>query len=340
MRVSKMFHTLMMGGMLLTGCGQLPAPVALPIEVAPTAAMTGSVAEEGAPAVSGGDRQVASLSTLRPIPARQALVARDLAYGGHAQQKLDVYGTREQGARRPVVVYVHGGGWRMGDKAQQMTDKPTYFNGQGYVFVSVNYRLADPGLPVGVRPMHPDQVRDVASSLAWLRNNVARYGGDPARIALIGHSAGAHLAALVASNPRFLNEVKFPFSSLKGVIANDTGSYDLTTSQGGDNMALIENAFGKNPWVLRDASPLLQVKSGQGAPAFLVFVQGGQSRVDEARAFHDASRRADPQQPGDRFEPVRLPGYDHNGMNTAVGRPGERVITPVIETFLKKRFGV
>ena len=221
-----------------------------------------------------------------------------------------------------------------------MKDKPSYFNDQGYVFVSVNYRLADSALPVGVRPMHPDQVRDVASSLTWLRNNVARYGGDPARIALIGHSAGAHLVSLVASNPRFLNEVKFPFSSLKGVIANDTGSYDLTTPQGGDNKALIENAFGTNPWILRDASPLLQVKSGQGAPAFLVFVQGGQSRIDEARAFHDASRRADPLQPGDQFEPVRLPGYDHNGMNAAVGRPGERVITPVIETFLKKRFGL
>jgi len=288
---------------------------------------------------SSGDRHVAALATTMPISAREGVLARDLAYGAHRVQKLDVYGSRVTSMRRPVVVYVHGGGWRMGDKAHQMVDKPAYFNAQGYVFVSINYRLADPALPVGKRPMHPDQVRDVASSLGWVRSNIARYGGDPSRIALIGHSAGAHLAALVASNPRFLNELRFPFSSLKGVIANDTASYDLTTPQGGNNPALITNAFGTNPWILRDASPLLQVKSGQGAPAFLVFVQGGQSRIDEARAFHDASRRADPQQPGDQFEVVREPGYDHNGMNAAVGRPGERVITPVIETFLKKRFG-
>jgi len=194
--------------------------------------------------------------------------------------------------------------------------------------------------------MHPDQVRDVASSLAWLRKHISRYGGDPSRIALIGHSAGAHLVSLVASNPRFLNEVNFPFSSLRGVIANDTNKYDLTVSWGPTDQGWIDNAFGRNPWVLRDASPLLQVRSGQGTPPFLVFVQpktptnGGPDRVVASKAFHDATRMADPLQPGDRFEVVREPGYGHMEMNEAVGRPGERVITPVIETFLKRRFGL
>lgn len=340
MRVSKVFQVLMASGLFLAGCGQLPAAVVQTGVAGAAGAVTESGGEVATLAESSGDRQVAALSTPTPISARQAVVARDLAYGAHGQQKLDVYGSRVTSMRRPVVVYVHGGGWRMGDKAHQMVDKPAYFNAQGYVFVSINYRLADPSLPVGKRPMHPDQVRDVASSLGWVRSNIARYGGDPSRIALIGHSAGAHLAALVASNPRFLNELRFPFSSLKGVIANDTASYDLTTPQGGNNPALITNAFGTDRLVLRDASPLLQVRSGQGMPPALVFVQGGPERVAEARSFYTAASKADPLVAGDTFREVRLPGYDHNEMNAAVGRPGERVITPVIETFLKRRFGL
>ncbi|MEB3186738.1 MAG: alpha/beta hydrolase, partial [bacterium] len=242
MRVAKVFHVLMASGLFLAGCGRLPAAGVQPGVEGVAGAVTGPAVEAAARGVSGGDRHVAALATTMPISAREGVLARDLAYGAHRVQKLDVYGSRVTSMRRPVVVYVHGGGWRMGDKAHQMVDKPAYFNAQGYVFVSINYRLADPALPVGKRPMHPDQVRDVASSLGWVRSNIARYGGDPSRIALIGHSAGAHLAALVASNPRFLNELRFPFSSLKGVIANDTASYDLTTPQGGNNPALITNA--------------------------------------------------------------------------------------------------
>ena len=90
------------------------------------------------------------------------------------------------------MVYVHGGGWKRGDKSR-VGEKVEFFTGRGWVFVSVNYRL----LPEGA---HPANVNDVARALAWVHDHATDYGGDPDRLFLMGHSAGAHLAALVATS--------------------------------------------------------------------------------------------------------------------------------------------
>jgi acetyl esterase/lipase len=148
----------------------------------------------------------------------------EIAYGSDREQRLDVYGFRPGGARRPVMVYVHGGGWQMGDKRFGMQDKPRFFNAMGHVFVSVNYRLARPGLPVGKRPMHPCQIRDVAAAIGWVSRNMATYGGDPSKITLMGHSAGAHLVTIVASRGGYLAEQGLELSAIRGVIANDSAS--------------------------------------------------------------------------------------------------------------------
>jgi len=124
-------------------------------------------------------------------------VTRDIAYAEprNERQLLDVYAP-ESGANLPVVVWVHGGGWMRGSK-EQVDHKPAAFTSRGYVFVAMNYRFV-PNVKM------EDIVRDVAKSAGWVQKNIARHGGNPKRIFLMGHSAGAQLAALLCTDPRYL----------------------------------------------------------------------------------------------------------------------------------------
>jgi arylformamidase len=162
------------------------------------------------------------------IGARHALAQTNISVTRHivyanpvanaALQALDVYRTPNV-ANRPVMVYVHGGAWSIGDKAN-VDAKPSGFINDGFVFVSINYRLS----PQVAFPAHAE---DVAAAIAWVRANIAQYGGDPARIFLMGHSAGCHLVALVATDQRYLAKHGMALAELGGVIALDTQGYDI-----------------------------------------------------------------------------------------------------------------
>src|SRR5262245_36720584 len=106
----------------------------------------------------------------------------------HERQVLDIY-TPEGAKNLPVVFWIHGGGWQTGDKTS-IQIKPRIFAEHGFVFVSTNYRLL-PTVEMG------DLIRDVAKSLGWVHKNIANHGGDPKQIFVMGHSAGAQLAALI-----------------------------------------------------------------------------------------------------------------------------------------------
>jgi BD-FAE len=121
----------------------------------------------------------ASLPVLRPAMALAAS-AKTMSYG---PGKLDVYSPGGSGA--PVIVYIHGGAWKAGNKGQ-VGAMPDYFNKRGYVFVSVGYSL---GSNVG------QQADQVGQAINWVRANAASFGGDGGRIAVMGHSAGCHLAS-------------------------------------------------------------------------------------------------------------------------------------------------
>ncbi len=140
---------------------------------------------------------------------------------------LDIYkpkssSTNPQQTNKPVVVMIHGGGWRTGDKgnAPQGRQKASFFTGHDFVYVSVNYRLS-PAV------QHPAHVEDVAKALAWVADHIAGYSGDPKRIFLMGHSAGAHLAALVTADEAYLNKLGKSPSMLSGVILLDSAGYDI-----------------------------------------------------------------------------------------------------------------
>src|SRR4051812_24361079 len=200
--------------------------------------------------------------------ARAQDVERDIPYGDQERQVLDVYSP--PGAKdRPVVFWIHGGGWQVGDKGE-VQRKPQVFVDKGFVFVSTNYRLL-PNVDMATI------VRDIARSIHWVHDHIAEYGGDPNRLLVMGHSAGAQLAALVCTDERYLKAEGLPISIVKGCVPVDGDTYDVP--------AIIETAetrrrvhgqpqakfghrekFGNDPAKHRDFSAVTHVASGKGIP--------------------------------------------------------------------------
>lgn len=204
------------------------------------------------------------------VPASVS-VERDLAYGRNALQKLDVYHPKNShsSSKLPVLIFVHGGGWSRGDKAPHAVKGIAYAQ-KDIVFANLNYRLAP-------QTVHPEQVTDIALAIKYVHENISKWGGDPERIYLMGHSAGAHLVDLVATNQKFLNELHVNPACLAGVISLDTASLDLLERMKDDSPELnmvgpmIDSAFGKDPKVLKDGSPTLNIQPGVKYPPFLMF---------------------------------------------------------------------
>ena len=261
----------------------------------------------------------------------------DIPYveGSEPEQRLDLYTPAGPAdAKRPVVVWVHGGAWAFGDKANGMDVKVPYFNGLGYVLASVDYRLSPPpeAMPASDRVMYPLHEQDVAAALAWIHRHVAEHGGDPERVAVLGHSAGAHLTALVATDPAFLQAHGLPLSSVRCVGTFDTDGYDipeLMAAPTGDQAVIYTNAFGDDPAVWEAASPMSHVASGGGIGAFLIAKRGGPARQADQVAFHDALVGA-----GVTATIVDATPLSHDEVNDHIGVPGETIMTPPITEFL------
>ena len=248
-----------------------------------------------------------------------------------ARTALDVY-TADGAEGRPVIVMIHGGGWRTGDKANAaMTrHKSSHFVGEGYIYVSANYPLTStPG-----DPKHPAHVQGVAAALAWVHDNIDTYGGDPDRIFVMGHSAGAHLAALVATNPAPLAAHNKPLTIIKGTICLDSAAYDIPRSMnelriGPSMRRTYENAFGHDEAAWRDASPRHHVASGVGISPMLLFhtgerMQGRLLSEDMTAALRTAGVPA---------LVVHAADQDHAGINMVIGQPSDRY-TNLIMRFL------
>lgn len=250
----------------------------------------------------------------------------DIAYGDHAAQRLDLYQPREA-RNSPVMVYIHGGGWRRGDKSA-VGRKVEYFTGMGWVFVSINYRL----LPEG---KHPRNVADVAAALSWVHDRIADDGGDPNKIFLMGHSAGAHLAALVATDDHHLKALRKDLTILKGVIPLDTNTYDLPTLMQSGAARFYGQIFGDDPEVWRDAAPLNHVAADKGIPPLLICYSRGMggtlnpARPAQASAFAKALEAA-----GVAAEVVDASDRNHGEINARFGDPQDDKVTGRATTFL------
>lgn len=208
-------------------------------------------------------------------------LARDIPYveNGHKRHVLDVYTPENQpGKSLPVMFWIHGGGWQAGDKSD-VALKPKILTERGFVFVSTNYRL----LP---EVRMDELIDDVARSVGWVHRNIARYGGDPTRILVGGHSAGAQLAALICIDDRYLKKEGVSFDVLKGCVPVDGDTYDIPriimTAEhrqalyGGKMFTFgHRQKFGNNPEKHVDFSAVTHVAKEKRIPPFLILYFSG-----------------------------------------------------------------
>lgn len=250
-----------------------------------------------------------------------------------ALQALDIYPACGAAGPAPVVIWVHGGAWAIGDKGNAMADKVALWNGAGYAVVSVNYRLSpETGALEPGRVRHPLHAQDVATAIAWVHDHIAAHGGDPSRIALLGHSAGAHLVALLGTDPQFLGAHQLGPAALRCVGSFDTEAYDIPrTMQTASAMQalMLRNAFGDDPAVWAAASPINHVAAGAGIPPFLSVRRGGGDRQATEQAFDAALRAA-----GVASTQIDASALTHEEVNAHIGAPGDQVMTAPIVAFL------
>lgn len=275
-------------------------------------------------AAPGADRRQARLEQ------RDAPGAREHAYGPDRLQRLDYWAGKTRKA--PLVVFVHGGGWKRGDKRMMAgSAKLAHWQAQGYAVASVNYRLV-PDATV------EQQAADVATALAWLSDNADALGFDGSRIALVGHSAGAHLVALVGTDPQWLRGVGLDLSDLAGVIPLDGAAYDVP-AQMGENARLMgdtyRQAFGTDPVRQRALSPTFHA-AAPNAPAFLILHVQRQDGTAQSKALGEALRKAGTPATVQGFAGRGLRG--HREINQRLGEP-DYPATAVVDGFLKERFG-
>ena len=183
-------------------------------------------------------------------------VLRDLSYGNDPRQKMDVYlpptvsGSAHQAL--PIIMMVHGGAWKTGSKnaAHVVQNKVAHWLPKGFVFVSVNYRMLPDTLPL-------QQVADVADALAAVQQKAGSWGADAGNLILMGHSAGAHLVALLASSPAIAAAHKL--TPWLGTIALDSAAYDIDKVMSARHYRFYDQAFGQDAQVWRAASPFWQL---------------------------------------------------------------------------------
>lgn len=242
----------------------------------------------------------------QPAPKAEVLLDRPYVTGGSAKQTLDLYLPAREGY--PTVVFVHGGAWVMGDRKDPSNGAlARALQAKGVACALVSYRLVPDTMPA-------NQVRDVAAAFAWVRAEIAKRGGDPKRVFLAGHSAGGHLAAMVASDPKYLKDQGLGLKDVAGCVAIGA---PLALSLSPDDLA---QAFRDAPdWAQSLAGSLGPIASalngldpsafaGKDRPRMLVMVGDGDYAAirAQAAAYESAAKRK-----GGRVETCVLTGRDH-----------------------------
>lgn len=248
---------------------------------------------------------------------------REFAYGPNPKQQLDLVTPAGVG-RAPVLLFVHGGGWSIGDKAHAAANKARWANGRGWAFASANYRLV-PDATV------EQQAADVASAIGWLRANAAREGLDPDRIVLMGHSAGAHLVALVGTDQQFLKAAGVPMNAVWGVVLLDGAGYDIPT-QASAEMNIVkpmyEAAFSTDPKRQAALSPTRHAETPNVSRWLILPIERRPDSRAQSKGLADALKRS-----GASATVVAVPGESHGSLNKGLGGSGD-FATEQVETFL------
>lgn len=250
--------------------------------------------------------------------AEEIRMISDIAYGKSGAQTMDVYYPSVKKQDSPVIFMVHGGAWRIGDKASKavVKNKVAHWVPKGFVFISVNYRM----LPE-VRPV--EQAEDVKKALRFSQKNAYKWGGSPSKFILMGHSAGAHLISLISVR---YDTVIEPWL---GTIALDSAAYDVEKIMSVKSPPrFYKKAFGKNPAYWKKASPINGLSSK--SPPFLAVCSSkrkddsclqAKSFIDKAKQFNSHAQ----------LLPIAL---SHREVNVRLG--ADYCYTQSVEKFMKK----
>lgn len=282
------------------------------------------------PVTSTTEPPPCGLRSSRPITAQYV----ERPGVSHQLLSLDAYLLDPACGPRPVVIWIHGGGWREGDKHSEIEGKVAFAAQNAWVLVSVNYRLSTDD--VNVR--WPDHGNDVAAAIAYVIDHAVEWNIDPTRLALMGHSAGGHIASMLAVDPYLLTGVGHRREEVRCVVALDTQGYDLTApadENDGWVPFYVHGAFGQTRAALEQASPTWVLRMVPGRIAsFLVVTRGGPVRRQIAAEFAALVLAND-------SEALVLDAgsYGHAQVNEILGDPTDEVVTPVATRFLRRCLG-
>jgi arylformamidase len=206
-----------------------------------------------------------------------ARLLKDVAYGDAAEQRMDVY-LPAHAENAPVIFMVHGGGWRRGDKASNtvVENKVARWVARGFIFISANYRLLPKADPLV-------QAEDVARALAAAQTSAAAWGGNPAKFVLMGHSAGAHLAALLAASPDRVRALGV--RPWLGTVVLDSAAMNVVQTMESRHYRLYDNAFGKDAAFWKSASPFQRLSAGAAPMLLVCSTKRPDHPCEQARAF-------------------------------------------------------
>lgn len=253
------------------------------------------------------------------VGGAEVRLQRDIAYGPDDLQRLDAYLPAAAGATpAPIILMAHGGGWSRGDKemGRVVDNKVARWVPRGFIFVSVNYPMVPDADPVA-------QADHVARALAAVQQAAPGWGGDPARVILMGHSAGAHLVSLL--NADEARAAKLGAKPWLGTVSLDSGALDVPLIMNHKHPKLYDNAFGADPALWQAASPQHQMKAG--AKPWL----GVCSRLRSSSCAGNTAFAAKAKSLGARAE-VLGEKLRHGAINEDLGLPG--AYTDAVESFM------
>lgn len=277
------------------------------------------------------------------VHATEPKIHRDLPYAAtkNKLQTLDLYAPRE-GTNHPVAIWIHGGGWHSGDKAE-VDNKPQAFTEQGYIFVSINYRLWTPPWTKrdheGVgrylwSPTFPgtvtitNEAEDIAKAVRWVRDHIQEYGGNREALVVLGHSAGASLSALVCTDDRYLKGEGVPLAVIKACVPVDGDAYDIPLHMKMAPARQVEidrHRFGDDQLQSR-LSPVTHVATGKNIPRFLiVHVADHPLTTSQSQQLAAVLRKA-----AVSAKAYAAAGTNHSKINSDLGLPGDE---PTKEVF-------
>lgn len=253
---------------------------------------------------------------------------KDVAYGGQTLQKLDVFLPKNAGnvghvGTAPIILMVHGGGWCVGDKAgAQMTEnKVARWVSKGFVFVSANYPMVADGSNAQAQAQH------IAKAAAFVQGKAREWGGDPAKLILMGHSAGAHLVSLVNADApiRQANGVR----PILGTVSLDAGAIDVVKQMPNVYPFLkvrYREAFGNSEadWIA--ASPFHTLDRTAAPWLGVCSTTRKDDPCGQARAYAEQSKRL-----GVKASTMPL-RESHGSINAQLGAPGD--YTRSVEAFM------